>query len=116
MTPTVTIGIPVRNEEHHLAGTLASVKLSNGPSRLPITAFQQIVYTVTAADSAVRSVQISYGSVTQNPMGRGSSFVTIAPVWLLAPTQGATVSSPVTLSGLAGVFEATVNWEAFTVQ
>ncbi len=96
------------------SGTLASVKLSNGPSRFPVAAFQQIVYTVTAADPAVHSVQISYGSVTQNPMGRGSSLVTIAPVWLLAPTQGATVSSPVTLSGLAGVFEATVNWEVDT--
>ncbi|MFI5099339.1 MAG: Gmad2 immunoglobulin-like domain-containing protein [Actinomycetes bacterium] len=95
-------------------GTLASVKLSNGPSRFPTTAFQQIVYTVTGADTSVHSVQISYGSVTQNPMGRGASVTTIAPVWLLTPTQGATVSSPVTLSGLAGVFEATVNWEVDT--
>ncbi len=96
------------------SGTLASVRLSNGPARFPIAAFQQIVYTVTAADSAVHSVQISYGTVTQNPMGRGASIATIAPVWLLAPTQGATVTSPVTLSGMAGVFEATVNWEVDT--
>jgi hypothetical protein len=30
---------------------------------------------------------------------------------VLAPTQGATVSSPVTVSGTASVFEATVTWE-----
>ena len=35
-------------------------------------------------------------------------------MWLLQPTQGAAVSSPVTLSGTAMVFEATVNWEVDT--
>ncbi len=93
------------------SGTLADVTLSNPPQTFPTAAFQQIVYTVTAADPSVRSVRISYGSITQNPMTRGPALGTLAPVWLLAPAQGATVSSPVTLSGQAGVFEATVNWE-----
>jgi hypothetical protein len=101
-------------DAYSLSGSVAFVGLSEGPDRFPTAAFQQIVYTVTAADPEVRSVQISYGSITQNPMTRGASFDTLAPVWLLAPAQGATVSSPVTLSGQAGVFEATVNWEVDT--
>jgi Immunoglobulin-like domain of bacterial spore germination/Sporulation and spore germination len=98
-------------DSYQRSGSVAYVKVSNGPDRFPTAAFQQIVYTVTAADPAVHTVQISYGNVTQNPMARGASIETLAPVWLLTPVQGATASSPVTLSGTAMVFEAVVNWE-----
>jgi hypothetical protein len=44
-------------------------------------------------------------------VARGATYSTLAMVWLLAPTNGGTVSSPVAFSGIAEVYEATVNWE-----
>jgi hypothetical protein len=32
-------------------------------------------------------------------------------IWILAPTQGATVTSPVRIDGYGTAFEATISWE-----
>ena len=34
-------------------------------------------------------------------------------IWLLTPTEGETVSSPVTISGYGTAFEATISWEVY---
>lgn len=80
---------------------------------------QQLVYTVTGADNSVKKVelQVEGQKVTDlwghgfgaNPASRAPQLDVQGNVWLLAPFQGATVGSPVTLSGIACVFEGTVN-------
>jgi hypothetical protein len=98
-------------------GATADVQLSGvSPGEPSQMALQQLVYTVTATDPTIGTVVFSfgpggYGSVSKQ---RGAAIETLAPVWLLQPAQGAKVSSPVTLSGTAMVFEATVNWEIDT--
>lgn len=107
-------------------GTTAVVNLSkeakqqsNAGSQGEPLSVQQLVYTVTAADPTVKKVelQVDGQKVTDlwghgfgaNPQGRAPQLDVQGFVWLLAPTQGATVGSPVTLSGIACTFEATVN-------
>jgi hypothetical protein len=93
-------------------GTTAYVRLS-GTSSASTIAEQQLVYTVTAADTTVKAVAFAYGSAGSfgTPQVRGAAIDTLGIVWLLTPGYGATVSSPVTLAGTAMVFEATMNWE-----
>jgi hypothetical protein len=97
-------------------GALAFVRLSSPPVPMSTIALQQLVYTITAADTSVHKVLFAYGlsAAFGGPVSRGATIDTLATVWLLQPTQGATVSSPVTLSGTAMVFEATMNWEIDT--
>jgi hypothetical protein len=71
---------------------------------------QEVVYTVTAADPTIHRVTIVYPGGQATNVVRGISYETLAQVWLLAPAEGDTVSSPVTISGVAEVFEARVNW------
>jgi hypothetical protein len=80
---------------------------------------QQLVYTVTATDKAVKKVELQVEGVRvtdlwghgigANPAARAPQLDVQGFVWLLNPTQNAQVSSPVTLSGIACTFEATVN-------
>lgn len=85
-------------------------------------AVQQLVHTVTAADPTVTAVRLTLdGATLSSAWGRGwpgSSPVVRAPqtdvlafVWLSTPEEGASLPSPVTLTGQATVFEATVSWE-----
>ncbi len=92
-------------------GSGAQVSLSGNPTRSADLAVQQVVYTVTGADPGVQSVTVATPTATYPDQVRAASVDVLAPVWLLEPTQGATVSSPVTLSGTATAFEATVNWD-----
>lgn len=79
-------------------------------------AVQQLVYTVTAADPAVDRVRLLVNGDTppsghQNwtaPIARSAALDTQANVWILGPTQGATVASPVTVSVLGTGFEGNV--------
>lgn len=87
---------------------------------------QQLVYTVQAAlsvaDDAAPTdpVQILvdgepagdlWGHVdASQPIARADATGVQAPVWITEPADGATVSTPVTVKGVAQVFEATVNW------
>jgi hypothetical protein len=88
--------------------TLSAAPLTTTPTNIPV---QEVVYTVTAADPTIHGVTVVYPGGQAANVTRGISYETLAMVWVLAPTGGATVSSPVAISGLAEVFEATVNWE-----
>jgi hypothetical protein len=78
-------------------------------------AVQELVYTVTANDPSVKQVQFL---LRGKPAPPGSAPLTRAPmldvqglIWLLSPTEGATVASPVTISGYGTAFEGTISWE-----
>ena len=85
-------------------------------------AIQQLVYTVQGAlgDDTV-PVQVTeqgrpssslFGVETRQPLGRAQASDVQALVWILAPTNAAVVSAPVTVTGTAAAFEAQVNWRA----
>jgi Immunoglobulin-like domain of bacterial spore germination/Sporulation and spore germination len=82
-------------------------------------AVQQLVYTVTANDPSVKQVKLlvdgkaptSGHSDWSQPVGRAPMADVQGWVWLLAPAEGATVSSPVTISGYGSAFEGTISWE-----
>jgi hypothetical protein len=81
---------------------------------------QQLVWTVTAADTRVTSVQLyvegkAAGSLwghvdTSRPMTRGQAAVELGPVWILTPADGRLTRGG-SFGGEASVFEATVSWE-----
>lgn len=79
-------------------------------------AVQQVVHTVTAADTAVKRVRVVApglpAALSSAPVGRAGQLDVLAPVWLLTPVDGGTAGRTVTLSGTASVFEATVSVEA----
>ena len=83
-------------------------------------AVQQLVYTVQAAVQSTEPVVIHLAGVSPNlgatiptgePIERADPLKVQAMVWITEPAEGAVVSSPVTVEGVANVFEANVNWE-----
>lgn len=83
-------------------------------------ALAQLVWTVTAA--AGQNVPVTFsvaggGSLASGvslaqPFTRADpSYTVLAAIWVVSPQQGETVSSPVTVTGQATVFEATVQWQ-----
>ena len=88
-------------------------------------AVQQLVYTVTAAQPAVKKVAITIGGQPEHslwghedvstPRGRASQTDVLAPIWITEPAHGATVGRTLTFGGQATVFEATVTWEIHRV-
>ena len=82
-------------------------------------AVQQLVYTVTANDTSVKQVRVLVDGKTpasghqdwSEPVSRAPRLDVQGLIWLLGPTEGATVSSPVEITGYGTAFEATVNWE-----
>ena len=110
-----------------IEGTEASVDLtadaatSGGGSAFAQATLQQLVHTVTAAVPSVRSVRLLidgepadafWGAVdASEPMSRAPAAEILGPVWILEPTEGATLTRGDSVRGEASVFEATVNWE-----
>jgi Immunoglobulin-like domain of bacterial spore germination/Sporulation and spore germination len=94
-----------------VSGTTATVAMPAQPAAPRGIAVQEIVYTVTATDPAVRNVVVTFPGGGAGPVGREPAWMTLAPVWVTSPTEGAMVHSPVTFSGAAIVFEATVTWQ-----
>lgn len=88
--------------------TLSSAPTKTTPADLPL---QQVVYTVTAADTTIHRVTVIYHGGQATALTRAVSYLALAPVWLSAPVEGAAVTSPVAFGGIAEVFEAHVNWE-----
>jgi hypothetical protein len=79
-------------------------------------ALQELVYTVTANDPAVKKVNLSFESndlqgAFNNPLRRAPMVDTQGLIWILAPTQGSTVSSPVKIDGYGTANEGTISWE-----
>lgn len=88
------------------SGSTATVDVSEFPSlgaAFEGAAVQQLVWTATAADTSVKGVRLLVdGEVPDsghhdwsNPVSRANALETLANAWILAPTQGATVTSPV---------------------
>lgn len=92
------------------SGATVTVDLSAAPSAA--IGVQELVWTVTAADPTVTAVQLrTNGSPVGGPTGRADPLTVLARVWVLSPTEGASVPRTFTASGQAAVFEATVSWE-----
>jgi hypothetical protein len=79
---------------------------------------QQLVYTVTANDPSVKKVRLLVNGKAPQGHHDWSSPIRRAPmadvqgaIWILAPSQNATVSSPVAIDGYGTAFEATISWE-----
>jgi hypothetical protein len=82
-------------------------------------AVQQLVYTITANDTSVKKVKLLVDGATppnshhdwSNPVARAPMLDVQGLIWLTAPTQGQTVSSPVQITGYGTAFEGTISWE-----
>jgi hypothetical protein len=81
---------------------------------------QQLVYTAQAALGSTRPVRFTLdgepinalmGAPADEPIERGNPLVVRAMVQITSPAEGAVVDSPVTVRGVASVFEANVNWD-----
>lgn len=115
----------------HKDGDLATVDFSTAAlsgsagSEQACLTLQQLVWTVTAADTSVKRVQITIdgkaggivsewwgvGCGKDEPMARHApSYEVLAPVQISNPTEGATVRSKFVFGGEATVFEANVSW------
>ena len=106
-----------------LTGPLQEASVGSETAELSV---QQLIYTVQAAISVVDDsgatdpVQILvdgqpagdlWGHVdASGPIARANKTGTQSPVWITEPADGATVSMPVTVKGVAQVFEANVSW------
>lgn len=107
-----------------VSGDLATVDLSGFVSvgaAFEGASVQQLVYTVTAAEPTVHQVRLLVNGanppsghfVWSDPISRANALDTQANVWILAPTQGATVTSPVTVWVLGTGWEGYVPLKVF---
>lgn len=105
-----------------VAGGVATVDLSAWPSfgsAEESIAVQQLVYTVTANDPSVKKVRLLVKGKTppsghldlSRPVPRAPMADVQGWIWLLSPTEGQTVSSPVTITGYGTAFEGTISWD-----
>jgi hypothetical protein len=110
-----------------ISGGLATVDVSGFVavgSSFEVASVQQLVWTVTAAESSVHQVRLLVnGGVPPSghmdwstPVSRANALETQANVWILAPGQGATVTSPVTVSVLGTGWEGNVPLEFYQGQ
>jgi hypothetical protein len=108
--------------DESVSGDTATVNLSKFPAlgaEAETVAVQELVYTVTANDTSVKKVKLLVdGKAPQSGHDDWSKPVARAPmmdvqgwIWLLAPTEGATTSSPVAIQGYGTAFEGTISWE-----
>ena len=109
-----------------VADNLITVTLSQ-PGRVGLIAAQQkiavqsLVWTATAAAHMTVPVRVEVTggrpAFATRPAGNYSrpasteSYVDLVPIWVDTPNLGATMSSPVTVTGEACVFEAQFSWE-----
>ena len=110
-----------------ISGDVATVDLSGFVavgSSFEVASVQQLVYTVTAAEPSVHQVRLLVnGAVPSSghmdwsrPISRADALGTQANVWILAPTQNATVASPVTVSVFGTGFEGNVPLKVYQGQ
>jgi hypothetical protein len=86
--------------------------------KLETAGVQQLVYTVTANDPSAKKVRLLVHGKAPRGHHDWSGTIRRAPmidvqgqIWILAPTQNASVSSPVAINGFGTAFEATISWE-----
>lgn len=95
----------------------SEAKKSGGGSAFEAATLQQLVHTVTAADTSLRAVRLLvegeqvdtlWGSAdASQPISRAPTAEILGPVWLDVP-EGGTIDG--SFGGTATVFEATVSW------
>jgi hypothetical protein len=106
------------------SGDTATVDLSAFPAvgaDAETKAVQQLVYTVTATDNTVKKVRLlvdgkapqSGHSDWSQPVARALAADVQGWIWILTPTQGSKVGSPVKVSVYGNVFEGTVTLQVF---
>lgn len=109
----------VRVRSLTISGALATVDLTGFVAvgaAFEGASVQQLVYTVTAAEPSVTQVLLLVNGavppsghiIWSSPISRANALETQAFVWILAPTHGATVTSPVTVAVLGTGFEGNV--------
>ena len=94
---------------------------TNLGSSFEAAAVQQLVYTATAADPSVTRVRLTVNGQPppsghldlSAPQTRAPALETVANVWVLAPQQGSTVSSPVVVRVYGTGFEGNVPLKVF---
>jgi hypothetical protein len=116
----------VRPESVSVDGSTITVRLSSGSNDRAALTTQQLVWTVQAAlgKSLPVRFQLADGSADVSPGHPASASFTrptdpgtvleqVAPIWVDQPVRGAAVTAgaPLTVNGVASVFEATVEWE-----
>lgn len=83
-------------------------------------AIEQLVYTAQAAHQSRSPVQLLLdgsrtdtllGVPVSEPLAQGAAEDVLAQVWIIDPAEGAEVTAPFEVSGLAAAFEANVVWE-----
>lgn len=103
-------------------GPLATLDVTDFPSAgaaAEALAVQQVVWTVTGAQPSVKKVQITLNgqpassSAVARPVGRASAFAVQADVWITAPTEGASTTSPVKVTVYGTGFEGNVPIKIF---
>ncbi len=108
-----------------IAGGTATVDVSEsfvpaGGSFAETMVLAQLTYTITQFRS-VRRVELeiggervdafgSHGTTIEDPMTRRDFYDVLPAIAVTQPGAGQAVTSPVTIAGLANVFEATVSW------
>lgn len=102
----------------------ADARRANAGSETAARMVQQLVYTVTEVLGATAAVQLLiegepagelWGVLTWDaPVRRDPPVDVRLLVGIDSPDEGATLTSPVTVSGSAAVFEATVPWQVLT--
>ena len=106
------------------SGGTATVDLSGFPSvgaDAETKAVQQLVYTVTATDKAVKRVRLlvdgqapeSGHSDWSDPVARASMLDVQGLIWILGPTQNSTVGSPVNVTVYGTAYEGNVTIKVF---
>jgi hypothetical protein len=92
-----------------VSGSTATVSLSGtGLAGLDSAAYQQLVYTVTAQDPSLRTVQMVLNGQPPRTLTRTAAADVQAPVWLFDPQEGATVGRPITVHLAGIVFEGAI--------
>ena len=105
-------------------GDLAIIDLAPGTlnvgAEAEARALDQIVWTVTAANPAIKRVKfLINGDEVESLAGhvdltgtfmRGLAYEVLADIWILNPVEGQEVTSDVVIEGVATTFEANVAW------
>lgn len=119
--PSSTRVLAVTKGETSTITVNLSAWASNLGSGFEAAAVQQLVYTATAADPTVTGVRLTVNG-RQPPSGhldlsapqtRAPALETLAHVWVLAPEEGTTVSSPVVVRVYGTGFEGNVPLKVF---
>jgi hypothetical protein len=95
-----------------VAGTpdAITVDLSAAPPADPL-AIQQLVFTVQGALGVSTPVRLLHDGVAMGaPIPRGDPYALRSLVQIDLPTDGTSTASPLTVTGEAAVFEATLHW------